>query len=94
MKRYDGARRAVANIEQAYAWLNYIHTPEASALVAEGSGYNPVVKGADALLSDVAKKNFAEAYPEDALDRLWHRIPEPSWFSELRLQYAEKFEKA
>jgi len=86
--------RAAANIEQAYAWLNYIHTPEASALVAEGSGYNPVVKGADALLSDVAKKNFAEAYPEDALDRLWHRIPEPSWFSELRLQYAEKFEKA
>jgi spermidine/putrescine transport system substrate-binding protein len=83
-----------ANLEQAYAWLNYVHTPEASAAVAEGSGYNPVVKGADALLSETAKKNFAEAYPEDALDRLWHRIPEPSWFGELRTQYAEKYKAA
>lgn len=80
-----------ANTEQAYAWINYVHTPEAAAAVAEGSGYNPVVTGADALLSDVAKKNFAEAYPEDALSKLWHRIPEPSWYAELRTQYSEKF---
>jgi spermidine/putrescine transport system substrate-binding protein len=85
---------AAKNTEQAYAWLNYVHTKEASAAVAEGSGYNPVVTGADALLSDAAKKNFAEAYPEDALDKLWHRIPEESWFGDLRGQYAEKFKAA
>ena len=85
---------AAKNIDEVYAWLNYLQTPEASAAVAEGSGYNPVVTGADAKLSDVAKKNFAEAYPEDALDRLWHRIPEPSWFADLRTQYAEKFKAA
>ena len=38
---------------------------------AEGSGYNPVITGADALLSDVAKKNFQEAFPGDALKNLW-----------------------
>jgi spermidine/putrescine transport system substrate-binding protein len=43
------------NVDQAYAFLNYLQTPEVSAAVAEGSGYNPVVTGADALLSDVAK---------------------------------------
>ena len=52
--------------------------------MAEGSGYNPVVTGADALLSAAAKKNFQEAYPGDALKNLWHRPPEPSWFGELR----------
>jgi len=83
-----------ANVDQAYEWLNYLMTPEVSAQVAEGSGYNPVVTGADALLSDAAKKNFQEAYPEDALSRLWHRPPEPSWFGELRTQYAEKFKAA
>ena len=62
--------------------------------VAEGSGYNPVVTGADALLSDAAKKNFQEAYPGDALKNLWHRPPEPSWFGELRGQYADKFKSA
>ncbi len=85
---------AAANVDQAYEWLNYLMTPEVSAQVAEGSGYNPVVTGADGMLSATAKKNFQEAYPEDALDRLWHRPPEPSWFGELRTQYAEKFKAA
>jgi spermidine/putrescine transport system substrate-binding protein len=82
------------NIDQAYAWLNYVHTPEASAKVADGSGYNPICKGSDALLSAAAKKNFQEAYPDDALDKLWNRIPEPAWFGDLRGEYAEKFKAA
>jgi spermidine/putrescine transport system substrate-binding protein len=85
---------AAANVEQAYAWIDYLHTPEASAKVAEGSGYNPVVTGSDALLSDVAKKNFQEAYPEDALNKLWNRPPETTWFGDLKLEYAEKFKAA
>jgi spermidine/putrescine transport system substrate-binding protein len=86
--------KGAKNVEQVYAWLEYLQTPEASAAVAEGSGYNPIVTGADALLSPAAKKNFQEAYPEDALKKLWHRPPEPSWFAELRTQYAEKLKSA
>lgn len=86
--------RASRNAAQAYAWLDYLMTPEVSAMVAEGSGYNPVVKGADALLSAVAKKIFQEAYPGPALEGLWHRPPEPSWFAELRTQYADKYKSA
>jgi spermidine/putrescine transport system substrate-binding protein len=83
-----------ANVDQAYEWINYVHTAEASAAVAEGSGYNPIVKGSDALLSDAAKKLFQEAYPEDALDKLWNRPPESTWFGDLKLEYAEKFKAA
>jgi len=86
--------KAAANVDQAYEYLNYLMTPETSALVAEKSNYNPVVTGADALTSDKFKKNFSEAYPEDALQRLWHRIPEPSWFGEIRGQYADKYRSA
>jgi spermidine/putrescine transport system substrate-binding protein len=82
------------NVDQVYAFLNYLQTPEVSAAVAEGSGYNPVVTGADALLSDVAKKNFAEAFPGDALSKLWHWPAEPSWYAEIRSQYADKFKAA
>ncbi len=82
------------NVEAAYEWLNYVHTPEAAAKVAEGSGYNPVVKGAEELLSPAAKAIFKEAYPGDALERMWSRPVEPSWFAELRTQYAEKFKAA
>ena len=60
--------KAAKNTDQVYAFLDYLQTPEASAAVAEGSGYNPTITGADALLSDVAKKNFQEAFPGDALN--------------------------
>ena len=73
------------NVDQAYAFLELsCRRRKPRAAVAEGSGYNPVVTGADALLSEAAKKNFQEAYPGDALQKLWHRSAEPSWFGELR----------
>jgi spermidine/putrescine transport system substrate-binding protein len=86
--------KAARNVPQAYAFLKYLHSAEGSAKVAEGSGYNPVVKGADALLSDKARAIFQEAYPGDAVEKLWARPVEPSWFAELRTQYAEKLKAA
>jgi CO/xanthine dehydrogenase Mo-binding subunit len=86
--------KGAKNVDQVYAFLEYLQTPEVSAKVAEGSSYNPVVIGADALTSDVYKKNFQEAYPGDSLKNLWHRIPEPAWFGDLRGQYADKFKSA
>jgi spermidine/putrescine transport system substrate-binding protein len=86
--------KAAKNVDQAYAFLNYLMTPEVSAKVAEGSGYNPVVTGADALTSEVYKKNFQEAYPGDALKNLWPWPAEPTWYAEIRSQYADKFKAA
>ncbi|MFO1032874.1 MAG: extracellular solute-binding protein [Hyphomicrobiales bacterium] len=86
--------KAAKNTDQVYAFLDYLYTPEVSAQVADGSGYNPVVTGADAKTSDTFKKNFADAFPGDALKNLWHRPPEPSWFAELRTQYADKLKAA
>ena len=86
--------KTAKNVEQAYEWLKFVHSAEGSALVAEGSGYTPVAKGADALLSPAAKKIFSEAYPDDALSKIWPRPSESSWLVELRNQYAEKFKAA
>jgi spermidine/putrescine transport system substrate-binding protein len=83
--------KAAKNVEEAYEFLNYVMTPDISAAIAEGSGYNPVVVGAASRLSEHAKRNFAEAYPEDAMQKLWHRPPEPAWFASLRVQYADAF---
>jgi spermidine/putrescine transport system substrate-binding protein len=85
---------AAQNVEQAYEWLNYLHTPEVSAKVAEASGYNPVVTGADTLLSATSKKLFQEAYPGDSVARLWWRPPEPSWYRGVLNEFAEKFQSA
>jgi spermidine/putrescine transport system substrate-binding protein len=86
--------KAAKNVEQAYAFLKYIHSKEGSAAVAEGSGYNPGNKDATPLLSEKARAIFNEAYPGDALSKMWWRPVEPSWFADLRTQYAEKFKAA
>jgi len=86
--------KAAKNLDQVYEFINYMQSPEVSAMVAEGSGYNPVVTGADALLSDSAKKNFQEAFPGDALKNLWPWPAEPTWYAEIRSQYVDKFKAA
>jgi spermidine/putrescine transport system substrate-binding protein len=82
------------NLEQAYAFINWAYTPEAGATVARATGYNSVVKGADKLLDEATAKNFAEAYPKDALDRLWWYVSEPPWFVPARTEYRDKFQAA
>ena len=63
--------KGAKNVDQAYEWLKYIHTPEASAKAAENSGYNPSAVGADKLLSDKARAIFNEAYPGKSINNMW-----------------------
>lgn len=86
--------KAAKNVEQAYAFLKYIHSAKGAAEVAEGSGYNPGNKDSAPLLSEKARAIFNEAYPGESLQQMWWRPVEPSWFAELRTQYAEKFKAA
>lgn len=59
------------NIDQAYAFMNWMLTPEAGAMYASHAKVNTTAKGAEALLPEDAKAFFAAAYPADALDNLW-----------------------
>ncbi|WP_292856712.1 extracellular solute-binding protein [Mesorhizobium sp.] len=83
-----------ANSGETYEFLKFLYTPEISGMVAEGSGYNGVMQGVDAFLSEETKKNFAEAYPEDALSKLWNRQEEPAWYGTIRNEYSERFKAA
>ena len=86
--------KGAKNVEQVYALLDYIYTPEVAAQIAEGSGYNAVIKDADQHLSDKAKQASAEAYPNGAVENLWWRPPEPSWYAALRRGFADQFKSA
>ncbi|WP_374385268.1 extracellular solute-binding protein [Dongia sp.] len=86
--------KAAKNTDQVYEFINYLHTPEVSAQVADGSNYNPVVTGGDALTSEAFKKNFQDAYPGDALKNIWPWPAEPAWYAEIRSQYVDQFKAA
>ena len=85
---------AAQNVDQAYAWLDFLQIPEASAKLTEGSGHNPIVTGADALLSAEATTLFRQTYPDDALARLWWQPPESPWYRAAWNKFAEKFQSA
>jgi spermidine/putrescine transport system substrate-binding protein len=79
-----------ANVEQAYAFANYLFKPEVGGVFANSSGYNSAAVGADKFLSADAKAAFAMAYPADAIEKLWWWPMQPAFFGELRGVYVEK----
>jgi spermidine/putrescine transport system substrate-binding protein len=79
------------NIEQIYEFLKYVYLPGAGGLLASQTGYNAVGKGASRYLSTAAKKNVSEAYPGDALDKLWWWPPEPAWYVAARGEFRDKY---
>lgn len=89
-----GIVKNAKNLEQAYAFINWAYTPKAGAIMAKSTGYNSVVKGASDYLDAATKKNFAEAYPGDALNNLWWYVSEPAWFVPARTEYRDKFQAA
>ena len=79
------------NLDAVYAFIEFSYDPENAGLLANETGYNATAKGADEYLAPAAKKNFQEAYPGDALDKLWPWPPTPSWYAEIRAEYVDKF---
>ena len=79
------------NVDQAYAFLNWVVTPEAGALYANHTSINTTAVGAETHLSDASRNFFAAAYPGDALERLWWWPVQDNWFVEIRNEYQDKF---
>lgn len=85
---------AAENIDQVYAFLSFCFEPEPAGKAIDKHGYNSAVLGADQFAGDQYKKNFAEAYPGDALSNLWPWPKEPQWYADVRTEYRNKFVNA
>lgn len=83
-----------ANVEQAYAFIDWAFQPEVGGVISDATGYNSVVQGFDAHVSDNFKKNFADAYPGDAVAKLWVQGTERPWFLEKRQALVDKISAA
>lgn len=84
-----------ANVDQAYAFLNFMLSPEVGGMFANNTGYNSAATGADAHYSDEMKAGYQMAYPEPAaVDNLWWWPAQTAFFGDLRSQYVEKLTNA
>ena len=85
---------AAANTEQAYEFVKFCYEAEPAGVAIDSHGYNSAVLGADAFSGDNYKKNFAEAYPGDALANLNPWPAEPQWYADVRTEFENKFQAA
>ncbi len=85
---------AASNLEQAYAFVNWAYQPEVGAIVADNTGYSSCVQGFDAHVAEACKKNFQDAYPGDAIAKLWLQGTERPWFLEKRQALVDKISAA
>ncbi len=82
------------NIDEIYKFLEYVFLPEPAGRAIDKHGYNSAVVGADKFASAQYAKNFAEAYPGDALRNLNPWPSEPQWYADVRTEYRNKFVNA
>ncbi len=79
------------NIDQIYAFIEFAYAPEPAGRAIQFHGYNSPVIGADKFAGDTYKKNFGDAYPDDALGNLNTWPAEPPWYAALRAEFVARF---
>ena len=82
------------NMDEIYAFIEYAYRPENAGPAIDKHGYNSPVLGADAHTGEAYKKNFAEAYPGDALANLNPWPAEAPWYADVRTEFVNRFKSA
>jgi spermidine/putrescine transport system substrate-binding protein len=82
------------NVEQAHAFAKWISTAEGSAAWATAFAANAVGKGGIDLADPDVKAFYSNAYPGDALQKLYWWPTQEAWFLKLRGEYADKWKAA
>ena len=86
--------KGAKNIDAVYELIKFAYVPENAGKAIDKHGYNSPILGADKFASPQYAKNFAEAYPGDALANLNPWPAEPPWYADIRTEYVNKFKSA
>jgi spermidine/putrescine transport system substrate-binding protein len=86
-----GIPSKATNVDQAYEFINWYYQPKSGAMHANNSGYNSCSYQSEKFLLTKAKERFDQAYPGDALERLWWYPPEAPWFIAIRNEFRDQF---
>ncbi len=82
------------NTDQIYEFIKFAYEAKAAGEAINKHGYNSPVLGADKFANANYKKNFAEAYPGDALANLNPWPPQAPWYAKVRTEYVNKFKSS
>ncbi|PTM39726.1 extracellular solute-binding protein [Bosea sp. 124] len=84
----------VKNVDQVYAFIAAAYDAQLAGEAIKTHGYNSPVVGADKFGGEIYAKNFADAYPGDALAKLNPWPAEAPWYAAKRSEFVNKFMSA
>ncbi len=82
------------NIDEIYEFIKFAYEAKPAGEAINSHGYNSPVLGADKFANANYAKNFAEAYPGDALAKLNPWPPEAPWYAKVRTEFVNKFKSS
>ena len=84
-----GVPSGAENVEQAYAFINALMTPEMGGLMSKNTGYNSAVAGAADFAGDDYKNQFNAVYNAENLANLWWWQADTPFFAPLQNEFVE-----
>jgi spermidine/putrescine transport system substrate-binding protein len=86
-----GIPSGAANLEQAYALIDFLMEPRTGAAFAESTGYNSCAAGSEMFLSPDAKASFHSIYPNPGvIEDIWWWPVQTGFYRALRGEYEAK----
>ncbi|MGG7567684.1 extracellular solute-binding protein [Rhodovulum sp. DZ06] len=82
------------NTDEIYEFIKYAYMPELAGEAIDHHGYNSPVLGADKFAGETYARNFADAYPGEALANLNPWPAEPQWYADMRTEFVNRFTSA
>ncbi|MDM7464144.1 MAG: extracellular solute-binding protein [Tepidimonas taiwanensis] len=82
------------NDEAAYAWINFNLRPDIAAKVVKSVGNFTAVKGGDADVDPVLRRQFQESFPETALKNIKWYPPVPAGLEEIEGRILDRIKAA
>jgi spermidine/putrescine transport system substrate-binding protein len=86
--------RAARNVDQAYAWMDFVYEPRNAAAFTTGTGFGTAVEGATLLLEAGLKAQHEASFSRADVDNLWWYGPEYSWWLKLVTEYVDRLNAA
>jgi spermidine/putrescine transport system substrate-binding protein len=86
--------KGAKNIDEVYELIKFAYNPEDAGKSIDKHGYNSPILTADTYAGTNYAKNFAEAYPGDALANLNAWPAEAPWYADVRTEFVNKFQSA
>jgi spermidine/putrescine transport system substrate-binding protein len=89
-----GITAAAQNVDQAYAFLDALLTPEVGGRMSATTGFNSAVVGAARFAGADYARQYGEVYTAETLQTLWWWQAESPWTQAVMLEYVEKISRA